>query len=148
MNCYNHQETKQTKQQPTTAYVTTTIIILTNSYNNDKLMNMLYITTWLCRLVFELLKNTKITIKHQRRQQQPFPTTEGYNNLVIWSSWVRLKSWKRKLKKTITRFIFTVRTVHMIYLLLLYPQIKWIEYNHNAIQRKYFLICSFVYWLV
>jgi len=45
VNCYNHQETKQTKQQPTTAYVTTTIIILTNSYNNDKLMNMLYITT-------------------------------------------------------------------------------------------------------
>jgi hypothetical protein len=45
VNCYNHQETKETKQQPTTAYVITTIITITNSYKNDELMNMLHIIT-------------------------------------------------------------------------------------------------------
>lgn len=78
----------------------------------------------MCKLVFYLLKKIlKPQLKHQRRQQQqPFPTTKGYNNLVIWSSWVRLKSWKHgNLKKT----IFTVQAHD----LLLYP----LELNENRI---------------
>ena len=74
-----------------------------------------------CKLVFYLLKKIlKPQLKHQRRQQQqPFPTTKGYNNLVIWSSWVRLKSWKHgNLKKN---YIYCTST----WFTIISSRIKW-----------------------